>query len=195
MAQFHAGANISRQHGFPLWEGWTSIPLGWVLATEGDVEAGLACSKAGSNLYIETAGEWSLPYATGIQAELEMKAGRTQAGLECIDRGLQAVNANDDRWYEAELYRLRGELLLADGSGCTAMVRAEECFASARAIAAQQGAKAWELRAATSLARLWQQRGKRAEAHQLLSDIYSWFSEGFDTKDLQNAKALLEELA
>jgi predicted ATPase len=97
------------------------------------------------------------------------------------------------RWIEAELHRLRGELLLAlpepDQS------EAEACFRQALAVASQQQAKFWELRAATSLARVWRDQGKRAEARDLLAPIYGWFTEGFDTADLKDAKALLDELS
>ena len=105
------------------------------------------------------------------------------------------------RLYEAELYRLKGELLLPQGgyrlqaAGSRGKTdEAEECFQQAIEIARRQSAKSWELRAATSLARLWQQQSKQREAHQLLSEICNWFTEGFDTKDLQEAKTLLEEL-
>ncbi len=98
-----------------------------------------------------------------------------------------------ERWYEAELYRLKGELLLQQSSDNQA--EAEACFQQALDVARHQQAKSFELRAATSLARLWQQQGKRQEAHDLLAPVYSWFTEGFDTADLQDAKALLDELA
>ena len=115
---------------------------------------------------------------------------------------LDLVNATGERFYEAELYRLKGELLLAqeDLRLQAAGVRekteeAKGCFLRAIEIARQQQAKSLELRAVMSLAHLWQQQGKQREAHQLLSQIYGWFTEGFDTKDLQEAKALLAELA
>jgi predicted ATPase len=102
------------------------------------------------------------------------------------------VDTTGERWYEAELYRLKGELLLQHtGSDAS---QAEPCFQHALAIARRQQAKSLELRAAMSLARLWQQQGQRSEAHKLLAPIYSWFTEGFDTADLEEAKALLEEL-
>ena len=104
-----------------------------------------------------------------------------------------------EQWYEAELYRLKGELGLQQASMQRleggVQKEAEECFGEAIEIARQQQAKSLELRATMSLARLWQQHGKQTEAHQMLSEIYGWFTEGFDTKDLQEAKALLEQLA
>ncbi len=107
------------------------------------------------------------------------------------------VRKKGARWCEAELYRLKGTLTLqskVQGPKSKVEEEAEECFQKAIEIAQSQQAKSWELRASTSLARLWQQQGKTAEAHKLLCEIYNWFTEGFDTKDLQEAKALLESL-
>jgi predicted ATPase len=102
------------------------------------------------------------------------------------------VQNNGERFYEAEVYRLKGVLLLQDAPA--SQQEAEEHFQQALEVARRQQAKSWELRAAMSLARLWQQQGKQAEAHELLASIYGWFTEGFDTADLQEAKALLEAL-
>jgi len=104
---------------------------------------------------------------------------------------LAAVNKTGERFYEAELYRLKGELMLQQAS---VQKEAEECFQKAIEIARTQQAKSLELRAVMSLARLWQQQGKKDEARQRLAEIYNWFTEGFETKDLQDAKALVEEL-
>jgi predicted ATPase len=101
------------------------------------------------------------------------------------------VDKNGERWYEAELHRLKGELLLQQSSDDA--TEAETCFHQAIAVAQSQSAKSWELRAATSLARLWWQQGKRQEAYDLLAPVYGWFTEGFDTADVQEAKALIEE--
>ena len=106
---------------------------------------------------------------------------------------MPAINTTGERWYEAEVLRVAGEIALMSPERDTA--KAEMFFDSALAVARQQQARSWELRAATSLARLWQKQGKRAEAHNLLSNVYNWFTEGFDTKDLQEAKALLKELS
>jgi predicted ATPase len=100
------------------------------------------------------------------------------------------VDTTGERWYEPELYRLKGELLLQQTSDSQAEV--ETCFQHALSIARSQQAKSLELRAATSLARLWQRQGKRQEAHDILAPVYHWFTEGFDTADLQDAKALLD---
>jgi predicted ATPase len=116
-----------------------------------------------------------------------------QEGLGVLNEALALVHKNDECFYEAELYRLKGVLVLA--SSMDDHSEAEACFHQALAIACRQDAKSLELRAATSLARLWQRQGKRHEARDLLAPIYSWFTEGFDTADLQEAKALLEELS
>jgi predicted ATPase len=109
-----------------------------------------------------------------------------------LAEALTVVDKNGECFHEAELYRLKGELL---GQKAKTKAEAEECFRKAVAIARRQGTRAWELRATTSLARLWQSQGKQHEARNTLSEIYGWFTEGFDTADLKDAKALLEELA
>jgi predicted ATPase len=122
------------------------------------------------------------------------RAGQPEEGLRVLSGALRTVNRTDERYYEAEVHRLRGDLLLAQG-GVEAETEAEASFHKAIEVARRQQAKSLELRAAMSLGRLWQQQGKRQEAHELLAGIYGWFTEGFDTADLQEAKVLLEELA
>jgi predicted ATPase len=145
----------------------------------------------------------------GTQAGVHGKVGQAAEGLNVVAEALAAADKTGERFWEAELYRLKGQLTLqqCQVSGTTLHVvdphlltrdpqgEAEACFLKAIEIAQRQQAKSLELRATTSLARLWQQLGKTAEAHQLLSEIYGWFTEGFDTKDLQEAQALLDELA
>ena len=129
-------------------------------------------------------------------AEAHGKVGQVKEGLALLVEALAQVHKTGERDYEAELYRVKGTLTLESKvQGPKSKVQeAEECFHKAIDIARQQSTKSWELRASTSLARLWQSQGKRKEAHKLLAEIYGWFTEGFDTKDLQEAKALLEEL-
>jgi predicted ATPase len=119
-------------------------------------------------------------------------AGQVEEGLCALEEALEALPTVEDRFYEAEVYRLKGALLLARSAEQHA--EAETCLHQALAIARQQQAKALELRAATSLSRLWQQQGKRTEARELLAPIYQWFTEGFDTADLQDAQVMLEGL-
>src|SRR5262249_44058447 len=125
-------------------------------------------------------------------AEAYGQAGQSREGLQVLAEALTLIENNGDCWYEAEIHRLKGALLLQQHSDNQA--EAETCFQQAITVAQNQQAKSWELRAATSLARLWQQQGKRQEAHDLLAPVYHWFTEGFDTADLQEAKALLDEL-
>jgi len=119
-------------------------------------------------------------------------AGRCAEGLATIAEALALVEGTGERFYEAEIWRIKGELLLK-AAASNSQAEAESCYHRAIEIARQQSAKSWELRTAISLARLWQQQGKRAEARQMLAEIYGWFTEGFATADLKEAKALLEE--
>ncbi|MBI3328338.1 MAG: hypothetical protein HYZ81_16745, partial [Nitrospinae bacterium] len=122
--------------------------------------------------------------------------GQAEEGLRVLAEALALVNAGGERRHEAELYRLKGELLLQSGGrGSEHHTEAEACFHQALDVARRQEAKSLELRAAMSLSRLWQQQGKQAEARALLAPIYDWFTGGFDTADLREARALLEELA
>jgi predicted ATPase len=126
-------------------------------------------------------------------AEVCGRTERVDDGLAIIAEALAV--ADNTGYYAAELHRLKGELLLVQTGSVHQGPEAEACFRQALTVARHQPAKSWELRAAMSLARLWQQQGKQAAAHELLAPIYGWFTEGFDTADLQEAKALLEELA
>jgi predicted ATPase len=128
--------------------------------------------------------------------EAYQKVGQVEESLSTLEEAMEVVGRTEERWYEAELYRLKGELLLQSRvqSLESRVKEAEGCFQKAIEIACQQEAKSWELRAATSLARLWQQQGKKEAARQILGEIYGWFSEGFDTADLKEARVFLEEL-
>ena len=122
-----------------------------------------------------------------------MRARQVPDGLDVLTEALSLVESTGERWFEAELHRVRGEILLQ--SADPEWARPEECFRYAITLAQSQQAKLWELRAAVSLARLWRDQGRRAEAHHLLAPVYGWFTEGFDTQDLKDAKALLDEFA
>ena len=128
-----------------------------------------------------------------LLAEAYGQAGQPEAGLTCLAEAVTRVEATEERWWEAEVYRLQGELLLRLRSPPD-VAQATACFHQALDVARRQQAKALELRAALSLSRLWQQQGQRAEAHALLAPIYGWFTEGFDTADLREAQVLLEQL-
>ena len=133
------------------------------------------------------------PYSLALLAEAHGTIGKPEAGLTVLAEALTLADTTGARWYAPELYRLKGVLLLQQNSANQA--EAENCFHKAISIAQSQQAKSWELRATISLARLWQQQGKRQEAHDLLAPVYYWFTEGFDTADLIEAKTLLDALA
>src|SRR5581483_12400582 len=137
-------------------------------------------------------------YWLALLAEGYLNTSQIEEGLDALAEALTITEENGERIWESEVYRFQGELLLKQGekirsakSKTRLISEAEKCFQHAFDLARRQSAKSYELRAAMSLSRLWQQQGKKEEAHKLLSDIYGWFTEGFDTKDLQEAKALL----
>jgi predicted ATPase len=187
-----AGMALSREHGFSLWLAWGTIHWGWALAEQGQIAEGIAQMRYGLAAWRATGTELIRPYFLGLLAEAYRKGGQAEEGLGAIDEALAMVQKHKETFCEAELYRLKGELLLSLAAGNE--TEAEACFHHALDMARHQQAKSWELRAAMSLSRLWQRQGQRAAACELLAPIYGWFTEGFDTADLQEAKALLEEL-
>ena len=192
-----AAANLSHKQGFtPLWA-WGTLLHSAALAGLGHGENQVReAGDAVANLRDSGTELW-MPYYLAAMAEIHSKAGQADEALSVLGEAIEISTRRGDRWYEAELYRLKGEMTLQSCGEHPAVAvqrEAEVCFEKALEIAKEQSAKSWELRAGTSLARLWQQQDKQVEAHQLLSEIYNWFTEGFDTKDLQKAKALLEEL-
>jgi predicted ATPase len=166
--------------------------LGWALAMQGDAAAGVAHIHEGLERLQRTGLKLYRPYFLALLAEASGLAGQPEAGLTALAEAVTRVAATEERCWEAEVYRLQGVLLLQHSRADSP--QAEACFQQALDVARRQQAKALELRAALSLARLWQGQGKRAAACQLLAEIYGWFTEGFDTADLQEAKALLQEL-
>ncbi len=165
------------------------------MAAQGQREVGLAQMRQGLAGSQASGQEIQRPWLLGVLAEACAHAGQLDEGLRLVTEALERVQQSGERALEAELYRLKGELLVhAEGGVQHAALTAEACFQQALAVARRQQAKSFELRAALSLSRLWQQQGKRQEAHDLLAPIYHWFTEGFDTADLREAKALLDEL-
>ncbi|MBI3800513.1 MAG: AAA family ATPase [Deltaproteobacteria bacterium] len=203
-----AAISLSTEHGFPFWLGWASVLRGWAVAEQGQGEEGIAQIRQGLAVYRATGAEVNQSYLLALLTEAYGVAGQTEEGLTVLAEALTLVGRTGERMWEAELYRLKGQLTLeqlrvrSSEFGVTnpqsltpdPQAEVEACFLKAIDIARRQQAKSLELRAVMSLAQLWQQQGKRAEARQMLADIYGWFTEGFDTKDLQEAKALLEEL-
>jgi predicted ATPase len=181
---------LAAEHGFALWQAAGAVLDGWALAERGRAAEGIARIEAGLEAYRATGAGLFVPYFLALLGTTRGAAGGVAEGQRLLVEALDAGRASGERWFEAELHRLKGELSLADGDPA----RAEACFLSAIAFAREQSAKLWELRAATSLARLWREQGRRAEAFDLLARIHGWFTEGFDTADLKEAKALLHEL-
>jgi predicted ATPase len=159
---------------------------------QGQGEAGLAAIRQGLAAELATGSTLLQPYFLGLLAEAYGADEHPDEGLAALAEALAVMDTTELRYYAAELYRLKGVLLLRQAVPDAAQAAA--CFQQALAIARQQQAKSFELRAATNLARLWQQQGKGGEAQVLLAPIYNWFTEGFDTADLQEARALLAAL-
>ena len=194
-AQEHAEAAIilAQEQGFPYYMAIGSILHGWALAHQGQAQEGIAQIEQGLIAYRATGAEILRPYFLGLIAEAQGTLGEPEKGLTVLTEALSLASTTGERRYEPELYRLQGTLLLQQSSDNATV--AETCFHHALDIARSQQAKSFELRTATSLARLWQRQNKRQEAYELLAPVYAWFTEGFDTADLQDAKALLDELA
>jgi predicted ATPase len=188
-----AAIDLATAQGFPYWIAYGSFLRGWALAHQGQPQEGIEQMHQGLRAHRATGAEISRPYFLTLFADVHGTIGEPEAGLTVLTEALALMGTTGERWYEAEIYRLQGELLLQQNSDHQA--EAETCYQQAIAIAQNQQAKSFELRTATSLARLWQLQGKRQEAHDLLAPVYGWFTEGFDTADLQEAKALLEALA
>jgi predicted ATPase len=169
-----------------------AIRYGWALAHQGQVQAGIEQIRQGMTAWRAIGTALAQSYWLALLAEAYSAGGQAEAGLTVLAEALTHADNTGECWYEAELHRLKGELRLQQSSDNHP--EAESCFHHALDIARTQQAKSFELRAATSLARLWHQQGKRDEARQVLGDVYGWFTEGFDTADLQDAKALLNEL-
>jgi class 3 adenylate cyclase/predicted ATPase len=218
---------LSREQGFPFWLAGGAVRQGWVLAEQGQGEEGIAQMRQGLAALRATGAALDRSWGLALLAEVHGGVEQAEEGLTVLAEALAFVDKTGERCYEAELYRLKGQLTLqqfqvssskfqvqenqkAKGKKQKAKIsntqhpapntqaevaqEAEECFLKAIEIAHRQQAKSLELRATVSLARLWQSQGKKAEARQMLAEIYNWFTEGFDTKDLQEAKALLDEL-
>jgi predicted ATPase/class 3 adenylate cyclase len=232
-----ATLTLASEHGFQVYLAFGALLGGWTLAEEGQTEEGITQMRQGLANLRAMGQEAVLTYPLALLAETYAQVGQTEKGLQVVAEALTIMDRNGERFYEAELYRLKGTLTLqsraslgqvSDKSKASheqvqdksqtsleqvrtsqdqsedtnpqsptpnPQAEAEECFLKALEIARRQSAKSLELRATMSLARLWQQQGKHHAARTTLSAIYSWFTEGFDTKDLQEAKALLDDLS
>jgi predicted ATPase/class 3 adenylate cyclase len=192
LAQERAEASIAfaTEQSVAQWLAQGIVLRGWALAAQGHGAEGIAQIGEGIGAWRATGAELVQPWNLAQLAEAYARAGQSTEGLHVIMEALTLMGKTEERWWEEELHRLKGELLAHTQDPR----EAETCFHHALTVARLQQAKSLELRAATSLARLWQQQGKRIEARELLAPVYGWFTEGFDTADLQEAKALLDEL-
>lgn len=184
---------LSSEQEFPFWLAAGTIMRGWALAEKGQREEGIAQMRQGLADWRATGLELVRPYFLALLAETYGKTGQAEEGLAVLAEALASACKSRERFHEAELYRLKGELLLVLSK--ENQLEAEACFRQALEVTRWQGAKSWELRAVMSLSRLLQKQGKKKEVKKILAGIYGWFTEGFDTRDLKEAKALLEESA
>jgi len=183
-------AAVATEQRFARWRAMGAIDRGGIKVKSGDVAEGMALLRGGIAAYRGTGAELWMPYYIALLAEACEITGQIVEGLTLLDEASQIVERTGERWFAAELNRHEGQLLLRQGH----TEAAEELYSKALSIAREQEAKLWELRAAASLARLRRDQGRRAEARDLLGSVYGWFTEGFGTPDLKEAKALLDEL-
>jgi class 3 adenylate cyclase/predicted ATPase len=182
---------VTFEQGLPFWRAIGTIYQGWVKAKSGDLTEAVSLLLGGSSAYRATGAEVWMPHHLGLLAGACEMAGQIDEAVTLLDDALHIVERTGERWLAAELNRHKGQLLLRQGHTDAA----EELYRIALSIAGEQGARLWELRAAMSLARLTRDQGRGAEARGLLMSCYEWFTEGFDTADLQEAKRLIDELA
>jgi predicted ATPase len=183
---------IASEHGFAQWVARGRILQGWADAQQGQAATGISRIRDGMAATEATGSRLSTPFHLALLAEALALAVKIEGGLTILDDALAKAAVSGERCWDAEIHRLRGEL--TSRLPYPDPAKAEESFRTALAIAREQGTRGYELRAATSLARLWAEQGRRAEARDLLAPLYGWFTEGFATADLKEAKALLDEL-
>jgi predicted ATPase len=181
---------LCTEHGLKFWLAGGNIVRGWALAAQGESAAGVAQIRQGLAEWQSTGAKVLIPFHLALLAEALGEEGRTEEALSSLAEALSVAEATGERVYNAELHRLRGELLLRQAAG---HAEAEFCFRQGLDIARQQGAKSLELRAALSLARLLRAAGQQSEGRQLLAETYGGFTEGWDTSDLKEARAFLQE--
>jgi predicted ATPase len=184
-------AATGAEQGFPYWQAQARIYQGWIIARSGDVKSGLCAIREGLTASKATGARIWVARHLALEAQAEAFGGQFVTALALLKEALTKSRERREHWYEAELHRLVGKLLLKMDRQEEAVIEFNRAFTVART----QQARIWELRAATNLAQVWRDQGKHASAHELLAPLYGWFTEGFDTPDLIEAKALLDELA
>ncbi len=189
---------VSTEHGLPYWLAWGTLLRGWSMSAQGNIEEGIAQMRRGLDAQRAAGGEDQRPYFLALLADSYWRAGDREAAVGVLEEAMSIVEKSGEHCYEAELYRLRGNFLTAatnnEGPARVCDNKAADCFHEAIIRSRAQGARSLELRAASDLARLLQRQGNPAEARQGLSEVYSCFTEGFDTADLRDAQALLDAL-
>jgi predicted ATPase len=184
---------LATEQGFPFWAALGMLDRGWVSARRGARDEGIATMRQAIATIEGIGFDLGQTCSMFELADACHHLGEVEEGLAAVETGLAAAARTGERYLEAELHRLKGELLLLRFAGNEAA--AEACFLQALEVARRQKAKSWELPAAISLARLWQRKGKRSEARALLAGLYDWFTEGFDTATLCEARVLLDTLS
>jgi predicted ATPase len=186
-----AALKLTAEHGFSLWQRDAEFWQGWALAATGEVKAG--CAQMRDSIANHESVVNQRPLLLGLLGDVHTRSGNPTEALTHLTEALSLIDRTQECWFEAELHRLRAEALLVGSPGDPA--ETEASLLRALGVAQEQDTKFWELRAATSLAHLWRDQGKRDQARELLAPVYGWFTEGFDTRDLKEAKALLNELS
>jgi predicted ATPase len=182
---------ISSEHGIMQLHGVTTICKGWALSSSDGSENGIALIQEGIDHLKAKRVAWQRPYWLSLLAQARARAGDVQGALTLCRDAQETVQRTEEHIWLSELHRIEGEVRRAAGYPVSDV---EACFESALEVSRRQGARMFELRAAMSLARLWREQGRNVEARDLLAPVYSWFTEGFETVDLKDAKALLNQL-
>jgi adenylate cyclase len=183
--------SVCEEYGIPYFHAMAKAHRGWVLVQQGEAEEGISLMRSALDALQATGNLMYTPMELTRLAEAHGELGHTEQGLTLVAEAMEVARSTEERYYEPEMHRVRGELMLAEGDEDAA----EGSFEEAVQVARQQQARSLELRATVSLCRLWHEQGRREEAREMLSGIYGWFTEGFDTPDLQEAKALLQALS
>jgi len=187
-----AALPLSIEHKFTFWSSMIPFMQGWSLSLQGRGAEGVPQMRATLTDVLATGVKVVRPVFCSLLSQAYGKEGQLEEAWRMLSDALRAAEESGQRYHEAETYRFKGELHLREA--VPDVEQAGISFQRALDVARRQQAKSWELRAATSLARLWRDQGKRAESYDLLAPVYGWFTEGFDTADLKEAKALLDEL-
>jgi predicted ATPase len=176
----------------PIWKALGIMHQGWILFLKGKASEAIPTITSGLSGFRSTGATQFAPLYLSYLAKAHAELGQFDDAWRCVDDATNQVKSTKETWHDAEVHRVAGEIALKSPQHGAA--KAEAYFERALAVARQQSAKSWELRAAMSMARLWRDQGKRLEARELLAPVYGWFTEGFDTRDLKEAKALIDEL-